>query len=584
MHLPTPGIKHLIMKCIQLSATLLVILLAGFSTAKAQENTPINSSVLGSKVYLFGPSMDMDKMQDALDTIFGRQSARNSEFTDERYALLFSPGTYDLDVKVGYYMQIAGLGNSPEDVVINGAVRSNSRGRSVLVNFWRAVENMTIIPSDTALTWGVSQAAPMRRVHVKGNMNLFDIGYASGGFLADSKVDGKVSFGPQQQWFTRNSQAGEWVGGNWNMMFVGVPGAPDENWPDKPYTTIEVTPLVREKPFLISKNGKFAVSLPALKISTEGPDWLNNKNEEKIISINEFYIARPGADDAATINSALKKGKNILFTPGIYALSDPLKVTRRNTIVMGLGMPSLVPLNGNAVIEISDVDGVTISGILLDAGEKRSEALLRVGEPGSAKDHSADPIFLFDVFVRVGGPHEGSVKSAVIINSNNTVIDHIWLWRADHGNGVGWDKNTCPNGLTVNGDDVIVYGLFNEHNQEYQTLWNGEGGRVYFYQSEMPYDPPTAEAWTHDGVNGFASYKVTDQVKTHEAWGLGIYNVFYQAPVIVDNAIETPDYLEEYIHHKVIFWLNGNKESEVKSIINGKGGPVNISVRKATMP
>lgn len=100
----------------------------------------------------------------------------------------------------------------------------------------------------------------------------------------------------------------------------------------------------------------------------------------------------------------------------------------------------------------------------------------------------------------------------------------------------------------------------------------------------MPYDPPTAEAWTHDGINGYASYKVTDHVKTHEAWGLGIYNVFYQAPVIVDNAIETPEYLENFIHHMVIFWLNGNKESEVKSIINGKGGPVNLSVRKATLP
>jgi len=319
-------------------------------------------------------------------------------------------------------------------------------------------------------------------------------------------------------------------------------------------------------------------------VSSEGPDWLNNKDEEKIISIDEFYIARPGIDDAGSINSALKKGMNILFTPGVYPLSDPIKVTRKNTVVMGLGMPSLVPLNGNIVMEVSDVDGVTISGILLDAGEKRSEVLLQLGEPGSDKDHSVNPTFLFDVFVRVGGPHEGSVKSAVTINSNNTVIDHIWLWRADHGNGVGWDINPCANGLVVNGDDVIIYGLFNEHNQEYQTLWNGDGGRVYFYQSEMPYDPPAAEAWTHDGINGYASYKVTDRVKTHEAWGLGIYNVFYQAPVIVDNAIETPEFLEDYIHHKIIFWLNGNKESEVKSIINGKGGPVNVNVRKATMP
>ena len=99
----------------------------------------------------------------------------------------------------------------------------------------------------------------------------------------------------------------------------------------------------------------------------------------------------------------------------------------------------------------------------------------------------------------------------------------------------------------------------------------------------MPYDPPTADSWQHDGIKGYASYKVSDNVKSHEAWGIGIYNVFYDAPVIVDNAIETPVYIEEKIHNKIIFWLNGNKESVVKSIINGKGGPVNVTTRKATM-
>ncbi|MFN2126637.1 MAG: fibronectin type III domain-containing protein, partial [Anaerolineales bacterium] len=245
------------MKWIYKLSVALTMLLSGLYPVKGQDIASFNSSILGSNVYLFDPSMNMDEIQVVLDTIFGRQSARSSEFTDGRYALLFKPGNYDLDVKVGYYMQVAGLGNSPGDVVINGAVRSNTLGRSVLVNFWRAVENMTIIPSDTALTWGVSQAAPMRRVHVKGNLNLFDIGYASGGFMADSKVDGAVSFGPQQQWFARNSQAGKWIGGNWNMLFVGVPGAPDEDWPEKPYTTIEKTPLVREKPYLTIEKGSF---------------------------------------------------------------------------------------------------------------------------------------------------------------------------------------------------------------------------------------------------------------------------------------------------------------------------------------
>jgi hypothetical protein len=239
--------------------------------------------------------------------------------------------------------------------------------------------------------------------------------------------------------------------------------------------------------------------------------------------------------------------------------------------------------NGNAVLEISDVDGVSVCGLLIDAGKISSNILFQVGESGSGKSHEKDPVFLYDIFFRVGGPSEGSATSCMVINSKDVCVDHVWLWRADHGNGVGWDKNKCANGLIVNGDNVTIYGLFNEHFQEYQTLWNGNNGRVYFYQSELPYDPPTVDSWKHDGVFGYASYKVADKVKSHEAWAIGIYNVFYNAPCIVDNAIETPVALESKIHHKIIFWLNGNKESIVKSIINGKGGAVSVSNRKAIM-
>ncbi len=544
-----------------------------------------NHSALGENVFIFEPGMDMKEIQILIDTIFKRQSGKKSEFSKNRYALLFKPGKYNLDVKVGYYMSVFGLGESPEDVVIEGAVRSNTtHGNSVLTNFWRSAENLTVIPAtDSTNIWGVSQAAPLRRVYIKGNLQLFDKGYASGGFLADSKIEGTVTSGPQQQWFSRNTQWGKWSGGNWNMMFVGVPDAPSENWPDKPFTTIKETPVIREKPFLAFDEKGFNVKIPLLKKNAVGPGWVNHIENEKTLIMDDFYIIKPGNDNSESINSALKKGKNLLFTPGIYSLDKSLKVTRPGTVIMGIGMPSLMPVNGNSVMEVSDVDGVTVCGIIIDAGVIRSETLLQVGEPGSGRSHESDPAFLFDVFFRVGGPGEGSTSSCMIINSKNVCVDHIWLWRADHGNGVGWDKNRCANSLIVNGDNVTVYGLFNEHFQEYQTLWNGENGRVYFYQSEMPYDPPTVDSWKHDGINGYASYKVSDSVKNHEAWGVGIYNVFYNAPVVVDNAIETPAALENKIHHKIIFWLNGNKESIVKSIINGKGGSVSYSNRKATL-
>jgi hypothetical protein len=423
----------------------------------------------------------------------------------------------------------------------------------------------------------------LRRVHIKGNLQLFDKGYASGGFLADSKVDGNITSGPQQQWFTRNSDIGKWVGGNWNMMFVGVNGAPAENWPELPYTTINETPSVREKPFLTFDEKGFNVSIPQLKQNSKGPDWASGVKSEKTLSIDKFYIAKPGIDNAESMNSALKKGKHLLITPGRYFLESSIKVTKPGTLVMGTGLATFIPENGNAAMEISDVDGVTVCGLTIDAGKSFSKELFVVGKPGSRKPHAANPSFLYDIFFRVGGPAEGSAGSCMVINSRDVCIDHIWLWRADHGNGVGWDKNRAANGIIVDGDNVTIYGLFNEHFQEYQTLWNGNNGRVYFYQSEMPYDPPAVDAWKHDGIYGYASYKVSDNVKNHEAWGIGIYNVFYDAPVIVDNAIETPVNLEDKIHNKIIFWLNGNKESIVKSIINGKGGPVNSTTRKATM-
>jgi len=543
-----------------------------------------NQTLLGKNTFVFDPAMDMKEVQTFIDSIHAGQVYPANEFSKNRYALLFKPGTYHLDIRVGYYMHIMGLGNSPEDVVIVGAVRSNStQGGHVLCNFWRTAENLTIVPAkDSTNTWAVSQAAPLRRVYVKGNLKLFE-GPSSGGFMADCKIDGTVFSGSQQQWFTRNSVLKKWDGGVWNMVYLGVTNAPKENWPEKPVTTIKETPEVREKPYWTYSGENFNLKIPVLKKNAIGVDWDKQISNEKTVSIDDFYVAKPDEDSAESINKALKKGKNILFTPGIYSLSQSLKVTRPGTVVMGIGMATLVPENGNSAIEVADVDGVTVAGILIDAAIVPSETLMQIGKDGSKKNHETNPTFLYDVFFRVGGPHEGSASRCLVINSNNVYADHLWIWRADHGTGVGWNKNKCANGLIVNGDNTTIYGLFNEHFQEYQTLWNGEKGRVYFYQSEMPYDPPTVHAWKHGKTYGYASYKVADHVKEHKAWGVGIYNVFYDAPVIVDQAIETPPSLEGSIYHKLIFWLNGNKESIVKSIINGKGGSISSSNRKAAL-
>lgn len=546
--------------------------------------TKYNQTAWGENVFIFNPNMNMAEIQVLIDTIYNGLVFPNNEFSQKRYALLFQPGTYALNIKVGYYTHILGLGASPNDVVIQGSVTSFATKGHVLCNFWRTVENLTIIPTsaDTTNIWAVSQAAPLRRVHVKGHLKLYD-GPSSGGFMANCKIDGAVFSGSQQQWLTRNSYFKNWNGGVWNMMYMGVTNAPKENWAEKPITTVKETPEIREKPYWAYSEKKFFLKIPPTKKNAIGVDWDEPSQAEKTISIDKFYIAKPNIDNAKSINKALKKGKHILFTPGIYSLTESLNITRPNTILMGLGMATLVPQKGNKAVVVADIDGVTIASLLIDAAPIPSETLMQIGELGSKKSHKDNPTYLYDVFFRVGGPHEGSVSNCLLINSANVFVDHAWLWRADHGNGVGWNKNKAANGLIVNGQDVTIYGLFNEHFQEYQTLWNGENGRVYFYQSEMPYDPLSIDTWKHGNTYGYASYKVADNVKSQHAWGLGIYNVFYDAPIIVDQAIETPEILENNFYHKLTFWLNGNKESVVKSIINGKGGAVNATHRKRTM-
>ena len=263
-----------------------------------------------------------------------------------------------------------------------------------------------------------------------------------------------------------------------------------------------------------------------------------------------------------------------LFTPGIYSLDDSIKVTKPDTILLGLGVPSLVPNNGTSAISVADVDGVTIADFIIDAGPKNSATLLEIGPPGCKAEHASNPTFLYDLTVRTGGPRPGKNDVGLAINSNNVMADQVWLWRADHGVGAAWNRNPTKNGLVVNGNDVTIYGLFNEHHEEYETLWNGNGGRVYFYQSEMPYDVPDQASWMSGEADGYASYKVADSVTSHEAWGVGVYCYFRDAAVKANSAIEAPAVPGVKFHNMTTIWLNGKHGSEITHIINNAGGKV----------
>jgi hypothetical protein len=339
-----------------------------------------------------------------------------------------------------------------------------------------------------------------------------------------------------------------------------------------PYTKIADTPIVREKPFLQTDSaGNLSVCIPSLRTRSVGITWHGGTTPGQSIPISRFYIARPSTDTAATINAHLAKGENLLFTPGVYSLAESLRVTRPNTVVLGLGFATLKPTNGTAAMTTADVDGIIVAGLLFDAGEKQSPVLLEVGPEGSKARHLKNPISLHDVFFRVGGAGLGRTEVNLKINSSDTIIDHTWIWRADHGAGVGWDQNLSANGFVVNGNRVTAYGLFVEHHQQYQVLWNGNAGRTYFYQSEIPYDPPDQASYSSGaGVNGWASYKVADRVTTHEAWGLGVYSVFRHPNVVLTRAIEVPHVPGVRFHHMITVALDNL--GEISNVIDNAGG------------
>ena len=564
---------------------------------------------------------------------------------------------------LGFYTTLSGLGKVPTDVKLNniaipaylpaGALGGN--GDNATCNFWRSAENLAVYNTGNEqgkagygsyradqLNWAVAQAAPLRRIYSERPIAYdWNYGWASGGYVADSWINAsfndngnELSAGTfsGQQFYTRNSKLkGNAYGTTLNNFFQGVEasnlpkadgtsgeellsgqGASNWNIPasdggQQVFTHIDQTKELAEKPFLyMDDDGEYKVFVPSVQKNTKGISWGEGKDNNgmgagKSISLDEFYVAKP-TDSASDINKALDEGKNIYFTPGTYHAKETIHVKKADTIVLGSGMTSIIPDNDDAAMLVDDVDGVRVAGIIFDAGS-HSKYLLKVGKTGSKNSHKDDPTILQDLFFRVGGTTDTltTADNALEINSHNVLCDHFWIWRADHGTGVAWDGNVSNHGLIVNGDDVTCYALFNEHFNKYDTLWNGENGSTYFYQNEKCYDPISQESWmSHNGsVNGYAAYKVSNNVKKHYAVGLGIYNVFIYTggtlgengqpgtlgdgktvSISMDNAIEVPNNKDVLIENACIqtFANEDGALQKFNSIINGVGSGVSSGI------
>jgi hypothetical protein len=551
----------------------------------------------GANVYVFTPAMPLSQIQAVVNSIASQQIS--NQFGTQRYALLFEPGTYGtaadpLNFQVGYYTQVAGLGATPGDVVINGSVDVYNQcfgaGNCIaLDNFWRSLSNLTIdvnTPNFGCYNgefWAVSQAAPMRRVQVNGPMTLMDYctnpSFASGGFIADSDITGgSIVSGSQQQFLVRNTDIDGWSNGVWNQVFAGDPGAPATNFTAAggQYTTLPTSPVTQEEPFLYQDSqGNFRVFVPAVQHDSSGPAWGSGTEAGSSVPISKFFIATPSTSIAA-IDIALALGKDLILTPGVYNLNAPIVVTRPDTIVLGLGLATLIPQHGTPAMIVSSVPGTKVSGLIFDAGPVKSPVLLQVGlVPGDFGSRASDPTLLQDVFFRIGGAEAGSATDSLVVNSSNTILDDIWAWRADHGAGVGWTSNVGDHGLIVNGNNVTAYGLFVEHYQKTEVIWRGQGGTDIFLQNEMPYDPPSQSAWMQNATtDGYPAFEVAPNVTTFTGYGMGSYSFFdLGIPIFASEAFQVPDTPGVQMHDLLTIFLNATTGSGgINTVINGVGG------------
>ncbi|HET9058840.1 MAG TPA: carbohydrate-binding protein [Acidimicrobiales bacterium] len=547
------------------------------------------SNPFGPNVYVFTPSMSASSIQTTLTNVFNAQ--QYNQFGTQRNALLFAPGTYPVTANIGFYTSIMGLGMTPDAVNITGNLSLDAQwnGGNATENFWRSASNFEVSPSSgSPVIWAAAQAAPFRRMDIRGGLNLYPSppgnGWASGGYIADSRVTGTVAAGTQQQWISRNSQFGGWTGTHYNYVFSGVIGAPTQNFSStESDTTLATSPVTREEPFLyLDSSGNYNVFVPSVQSNTSGTTWANGNTPGTSLPLSSFFIAQPS--NVGEVQTYLNEGCNVLFTPGIYDITQTLQVNNPNTVIMGMGMPTLIPQGGINTMQVADVAGVEISGLILDAGQTNSAALLTLGTQGSTSNFSSDPDTVQDVFFRIAGDQDGMATTSFIDNSNYSIIDDIWAWRADHGTGVGWTVNPADTGLIVNGNNVTAYGLFVEHYEKTEIIWNGNYGTDIFLQNENPYDPPSQAAWmsspTQDGYP--ALYINPNSVTNFQAYGLGSYCFFNQG-VNIHNAMayQAPATSGVQFHDLMTAFLTG--AGGIDSIINGTGAAVNSSYTKSDM-
>ena len=539
----------------------------------AQPNPPL----WPASVVVFGPddANITERMAERSEMLNNRAVGH---FSSERLAFLFKPGRYAVEAKIGYYTSLSGLGDTPGAAVFGGergvyVDAMDPQAAGSLDTFWRSGDNFK---HDAAqgFRWAVGQAAPLRRIIAARDLELFEptakVNYASGGYLGNSVVEGDLVLGSQQQWLNRNVELrGGATGGAWSNVYVGCAGSvPEPSAPgvEPRVSVVEAAPVIAAKPYIvIDATGKYSLLVPRVEKHSVGAG-LDAPYRE--VPFERVFVADASKHGARDINEALSKGLDVVLAPGIFQLEASIELSRPGAAVLGLGYATLVApapgapcVGAAAVLQASEVP------------EVEDSVLLRWGGRGSTRD----PSVLSDVFCRVGGPGSLKVRADVMVEvqASHTILDNLWLWRADHAELAPGEQprpgeqyhlvvpGECrtKNGLIVDGDDVTAYGLAVEHTDEDQVIWNGERGRTYFYQCELPYDTASYSRrvsfkclasltsqflhrydvnQTMFGDKGYTGYRLAAGVGTHACVAPGIYSYFRDYPCLVPAGIVAP--------------------------------------------
>ena len=562
-------------------------------------------------------------------------------FSNQRWALFFEPGEYSgLDFEVGYYVQVLGLGAAANMVkfvdCLRGPFIPSLEQTTVHVpwglgldTFWRSAENF-YTEAAQGQQWVVSQASPLRRVHVakkrqenpeqSGSLSLsYGDAWVSGGVLANAIIEGPTDFGGQQQWLSRNVEfQGTVSGGAWSLVFVGctdnVPEPFSGSVDRRLSVSVDATPRIRvEKPFIAIEDGKYKLRIPQVTMGTDavGADLMGGN--DIVRDFTRVKVARDDLDDVLSLQKALDEGKDLVLSPGIYHLATSLKVRYANQVVLGIGLATLVaPTDGSPCIRILPrTHGVRVAGIMLEASKQELEmhftdtrdacdgisSLLEWGYHG--EEDSGDPSqpgVMTDVFARVGGSSlDRAVSTDVMvrIHSGNVVGDNLWLWRADHVELRPGEEPNYPTDPNRKDSSLPpVSDSYHQTTKDECKCSNGlivNGNDVTIHGLAVEHVEEHQVIWNGDrgqvrfyqselpydvthavfGKKNYTGYYVSDIVSSHDAMGVGVYSNFRDYTVEVSTAIRHPK--KNGINFVNPFTVLLDNHGSIQSVVNGYG-------------